>query len=70
MDDEVREIRFYRPGDEFGELSNFAAYPVTLYGKVWPTSEHYFQAQKFGGDEARGRGAPGEHARSSGAHRA
>ena len=42
-------IRFYRTGDEYGEFSNFAAYPIELRGKVWPTSEHYFQAQKFAG---------------------
>ncbi len=40
-------IRFYRVQDPYGELSNFAAYPILLGGKVWPTSEHYFQAQKF-----------------------
>lgn len=40
-------IFFYSVGDDFGELSNFAAYPITVDGKRWPTSEHYFQAQKF-----------------------
>jgi ribA/ribD-fused uncharacterized protein len=40
-------VRFYSVGDAFGELSNFAAYPITVDGKRWPTSEHYFQAQKF-----------------------
>ena len=40
-------INFYSVGDEYGEFSNFAAYPVKLKKKVWPTSEHYFQAQKF-----------------------
>jgi ribA/ribD-fused uncharacterized protein len=40
-------IHFYRASDEYGCFSNFAAYPITLDGKVWPTSEHYFQAQKF-----------------------
>jgi N-glycosidase YbiA len=28
-------------------LSNFSPHPITLKGKTWPTSEHYFQAQKF-----------------------
>jgi ribA/ribD-fused uncharacterized protein len=41
------EVRFYSVTDEFGDFSNFAAYPITLDGEVWPTSEHYFQAQKF-----------------------
>ena len=40
-------ILFYSVGDEFGEFSNFAAYPITIDSKRWPTSEHYFQAQKF-----------------------
>ena len=40
-------IKFYSVGDEYGEFSNFALYPINLKGKRWPTSEHYFQAQKF-----------------------
>lgn len=40
-------INFYRAGDDFGEFSNFAPYPIQLEGELWPTSEHYFQAQKF-----------------------
>ena len=44
-------INFYSTADEFGCFSNFAAYPIKLQGKVWPTSEHYFQAQKFVGTE-------------------
>jgi ribA/ribD-fused uncharacterized protein len=40
-------VNFYSVGDEFGEFSNFAAFPITLDGERWPTSEHYFQAQKF-----------------------
>jgi hypothetical protein len=40
-------INFYSVSDEFGEFSNFAAFPIKLQGKRWPTSEHYFQAQKF-----------------------
>jgi ribA/ribD-fused uncharacterized protein len=42
-------IEFYAVNDEYGEFSNFAPYPVVLHGKRWPTSEHYFQAQKFAG---------------------
>ena len=42
-----RVIHFYRVGDEWGEFSNFALFPIKLDGKIWPTSEHYFQAQKF-----------------------
>lgn len=48
---QTRVIKFYRVQEPFGCFSNFAAYPVELDGKVWPTSEHYFQAQKFVGTE-------------------
>ncbi len=41
------EIKFYSTKDAYGCFSNFAAYPIKLDGKVWPTTEHYFQAQKF-----------------------
>lgn len=40
-------INFYLKNGEYGCFSNFAAYPIRLDGKVWPTSEHYFQGQKF-----------------------
>ncbi len=40
-------LNFYSVSDEFGYFSNFAAYPIRLDGQSWPTSEHYFQAQKF-----------------------
>jgi ribA/ribD-fused uncharacterized protein len=40
-------INFYSVSDDFGCFSNFAPYPIKLDGKTWPTSEHYFQAQKF-----------------------
>lgn len=40
-------IHFYSVSDDYGEFSNFAAYPITLKKKRWPTAEHYFQAQKF-----------------------
>ena len=42
-------IEFYAVGDPYGEFSNFAAFPIFIKGKRWPTSEHYFQAQKFAG---------------------
>ena len=40
-------INFYRVSEDFGCFSNFAPYPIQVDGKQWPTSEHYFQAQKF-----------------------
>lgn len=41
------QIQFYHVNDEYGCFSNFASFPIRVDGKVWPTSEHYFQAQKF-----------------------
>ena len=43
----MNEIKFYITQDEFGEFSNFAYFPIKLDGKLWHTTEHYFQAQKF-----------------------
>ncbi len=40
-------VKFYNQTKAYGFFSNFAPYPIKLKGKVWPTSEHYFQAQKF-----------------------
>lgn len=40
-------IRFYKTTDEYGAFSNFSKHVIELDGKLWPTSEHYFQAQKF-----------------------
>src|SRR5437016_1195870 len=47
------EILFYSVGEAYGGFSNFAPYPIALRGKRWPTSEHYFQAQKFLDPKAR-----------------
>ena len=44
-------INFYSTTDEYGCFSNFSRHTVFLKGKRWPTSEHYFQAQKFAGTE-------------------
>lgn len=40
-------LYFYSTKDEYGFFSNFSAHPFMLDGKHWPTTEHYFQAQKF-----------------------
>jgi N-glycosidase YbiA len=45
----MNAIQFYRLKDPYGEFSNFSPHPIKLKGKTWPTSEHYFQAQKFAG---------------------
>lgn len=44
-------INFYSTKDAYGCFSNFAPYPFRIDNKVWKTSEHYFQAQKFAGTE-------------------
>jgi ribA/ribD-fused uncharacterized protein len=41
------EIRFYRVKEAYGCFSNFSPHPIIVDGVTWPTSEHYFQAQKF-----------------------
>ena len=45
-------IRFYSTREQpYGCFSNFSPHAFELDGKWWPTSEHYFQAQKFAGTE-------------------
>ncbi|KAF9107033.1 hypothetical protein BGX29_007539 [Mortierella sp. GBA35] len=40
-------INFYRQENAYGEFSNFYYAPIEMDGQEWPTTEHYFQAQKF-----------------------
>ncbi len=41
-------VYFYSTREKpFGCFSNFSQHGFELDGKYWPTSEHYFQAQKF-----------------------
>jgi len=47
----MSKILFCKVSEPYGEFSNFSPHPVKLKGKTWPTSEHYFQAQKFAGTE-------------------
>ena len=42
-------IYFYSTRDKYGCFSNFSPHGFELDGFYWPTSEHYFQAQKFVG---------------------
>jgi ribA/ribD-fused uncharacterized protein len=51
MDEPMDTIKFYKVNELYGEFSNFAPFPVEIDGKMWPTAEHYFQAQKFAGTE-------------------
>ncbi|RHZ57323.1 hypothetical protein Glove_390g11 [Diversispora epigaea] len=40
-------IEFYGLKSKYGKFSNFYKCNVTIDGKVWSTTEHFFQAQKF-----------------------
>ena len=43
-------IYFYTPHEEpYGCFSNFSRHGIEMDGVWWPTTEHYFQAQKFAG---------------------
>ena len=41
------KILFTKTNAQYGFMSNFAAYPITVNGLVYPTNEHYFQSVKF-----------------------
>ncbi len=45
----MHPIKFYKPTERYGEFSNFSDHPIAIDGELWPTTEHYFQAQKFAG---------------------
>ena len=40
-------IRFFSQSETHREFSNFAPFGVEFDGAWWPTTEHYYQAQKF-----------------------
>ncbi len=40
-------VYFYNTQGEYGSFSNFSRHGFQLDGEYWPTTEHYFQAQKF-----------------------
>lgn len=40
-------LDFYSVKNLYGEFSNFALFPITVDEVLWPSSEHYYQAQKF-----------------------
>ena len=42
-------IEFYNRDDPYYEFTNFYSAPIEVDKKTWPTTEHYFQAQKFVG---------------------
>ena len=43
----LSEIRFYRSSAPFFCFTNFSRHPITVDGKAYSTTEHYFQAAKF-----------------------
>ncbi len=43
----VTPILFYNKNAPYYEFTNFYDAPITIDEKIWPTTEHYFQAQKF-----------------------
>lgn len=45
----MNEVKFYSTRGQYGCFSNFSGHPIKLKGHTWPTTEHYFQAQKFAG---------------------
>lgn len=40
-------IHFYHSDQPWGELSNFSRHSIFIDGMIWPTTEHYYQAQKL-----------------------
>jgi len=48
-------IRFFSKSETHREFSNFAPFAIDLDGKRWPTTEHYYQAQKFTDPELQSR---------------
>jgi len=45
--DEQSPIKFYHSDQTWGEFSNFSQHAVYLNNKIWRTTEHFYQAQKF-----------------------
>jgi len=55
MDEKIERINFYSSRGDYGCFSNFSRHKVKMDGKLWQTSEHYYQAQKFAGAEGSGK---------------
>ncbi|WP_461451243.1 NADAR family protein [Mucilaginibacter sp.] len=49
------EIKFYKVEEPYGVFSNFSPSPIILTSEIWPTAEHFFQANKFLNFEVRDR---------------
>ncbi len=46
---EANRILFYGPHEANAYLSNWYPASIFLKGKIWPSTEHYYQAQKLAG---------------------
>lgn len=43
-----QQIKFYHINEPYGVFSNFdRTHPIKMAGKMWPSTEHFFQAMKF-----------------------
>lgn len=42
-------VRFYHSDQPWGALSNFSPHAIFVGDRIWPTAEHFYQAQKFAG---------------------
>ena len=40
-------IRFLSKIEQWKDFSNLAPYPIELEGRIWQSSEHYYQYKKF-----------------------
>ncbi len=48
-----RTIKFYKSSQPYFQFTNVVGgYPIDLDGTRWPSTEHYFQAQKFKGNKS------------------
>lgn len=45
------KIKFYQKHQPYGFFSNFSYHAVYLKNKIWMTSEHYYQSQKYADTE-------------------
>lgn len=43
----MQRISFFKLAEPYGFCSNFSRFKVKIYGRVWKTSEHAYQAMKF-----------------------
>ena len=43
----MNRVYYINQDEEVRHWSNFARFPVNIRGKLWPTTEHFFQAAKF-----------------------